>query len=159
MTTIFEPGATSGDVIGCALALNLDQNREIFRRFTVPRQERLEKLEAVALGINSNTDGDPVHRRRLVCILTGVVATGWELLATGIGELERLAVGASKGIGQWVKAKIARESKSSNDVGRSNEGVRSRIRIIATREITVVRRENCRPSVCIAFCTKCTYSN
>lgn len=116
-------------------------------------------MEAVALGINSNIDGDPVHRRRLVCILTGVVTTRWELLATGIGELERLAVGASKSVGQWVKSKIARESKGRNDVGRGNEGVRSRIRIIATREITVVRRKNCRPSVRIAFCTKCTYSN
>ena len=116
-------------------------------------------MEAVTLGVNSNIDGDPVNRRRLVCILTGVITTRWELLAIGIGELERLAVGASKSVGQWVKAKIARESKGRNDVGRGNKGVRSRIRIIATREITVVRRENCRPSVRIAFCTKCTYSN
>jgi hypothetical protein len=42
MTTIFEPGATSGDVISCALALDLDQYREIFGDFTVPRQEGLE---------------------------------------------------------------------------------------------------------------------
>ena len=99
-------------------------------------------MEAVTLGVNSNIDGDPVHRRRLVCILTWVVTTGWELLAIGIGELKWLAVGASKSISQWVKAKIARESKGRNDVGRGNEGVRSRIRIIATSEITVVRREN-----------------
>jgi hypothetical protein len=159
MTTIFEPGATSRDVISCALSLDLDQYREILGGFTVPRQEWSEQLEAVTLGVNSNIDGDPVHRRRLVCILTGVVATGWELLATGIGKLERLAVRASKSVGQWVKAKIARESKGSNDVGRSNEGVRGRIRIITTREITVIRRENCKPSARIAFCTKCTYSN
>ena len=116
-------------------------------------------MEAVTLGVNSNIDGDPVHRRRLVCILTGVVTTRWELLAIGIGELERLAIGASKSVSQWVKAKITRESKGRNDVGRGNEGMRSRIRIIATREITVVRRENCGTSVRFAFCTKCTYSN
>ena len=159
MTTIFEPGATSRDMISCALALDLDQYREIFRGFTVPRQEGPEQLKAVTLGVNSNIDGDPVHRRRLVCVLTGVITARRELLAIGIGELEWLAIGAGKSIGQWVKAKIARESKGSNDIGRSNEGVRSRIRIIATREITVVRCENCRPSVRIAFCTECTYSN
>lgn len=116
-------------------------------------------MEAVTLRVNSNIDGDPVHRRRLVCILTRVETTRGELLATRIGELERLAVGASKTVGQWVKAKIARESKGRNDIGRGNEGVRSRIGIIATREITVVRRENCRPSVRIAFYTEYTYSN
>lgn len=109
-------------------------------------------MEAVTLGVNSNIDGDPVHRRRLICILTGVVTTRWELLAIGIVELERLAIGASKSVGQWVEAKIARESKGRNDVRRGNERMRSRIRIIATRKITVVRRENCRPSVRITFC-------
>ena len=66
-----------------------------------------------------------------------------ELLAIGIGELEGFAVGASKSVSQWVKAKITRESKGRDNVGRSHKGVRSRIRIVAAREVAIVRRDNC----------------
>jgi hypothetical protein len=116
MTTVFEPRATSRNVISCTLALDLDQYREIFGGLAVPRRERLEELKAVTLRANSNIDGDPVHRRCLVCILTGVVATRREFLASGVGELEGFAVRASKSISQRVEAKIARESKSCDNV-------------------------------------------
>lgn len=116
-------------------------------------------MKAVALGVNSNVDRDPVHRRRLICILTGVITTRRELLATGISELEGFAVGASKSVGQWVEAKIARKSKGRDNVRRSHEGVRCRIRVIAAREVAIVRSNNCKASERVAFWTKRTYSN
>jgi len=44
VTTVLKPGSTSGDVVGGALALNLDQNWEILGCLSVPWFERLQEL-------------------------------------------------------------------------------------------------------------------
>ena len=44
MSTVLQPWATSRDVVGCALALSLDEDREV-GGCTVPGLEGLEKLE------------------------------------------------------------------------------------------------------------------
>ena len=79
-------------MVGSTLALDLDQYREILGSLAVIGLEGLEQLEAVALRINSNIDRDPIYWRSLISILTWVIATGRELFASGVGELERFAV-------------------------------------------------------------------
>ena len=79
----------------------------------------------------------------MVCILARVVATRRELLAIGIGELEGFTIGTSKGINQWIEAKIACESESRDNIRGSYEGVGRGIRVITAREVAIVRRDNC----------------
>jgi len=95
-------------------------------------------LKTVTLGANGNVDRNPVNRRGLVCILTRVVTTRRELLAIGVGELEGFAIGTSKGINQWIEAKIACESKSRDNIRGSYEGVGCGIRVITAREVAIV---------------------
>lgn len=83
-------------MIGCAFAFDLDQYGEILGCLAIPRQEGMEKLKAVTLGVNSYIDGDPVRWRCLVSVLARVITTGRELLSRRVGELEGFAVRAGK---------------------------------------------------------------
>ena len=146
-------------MISCAFAFDLDQYGEIFRSLAIPRQEGPKELKAVTLRVNSYIDGDPVYRRCLVSVLTGVIAAGRELLARRVGELEGFAVRARKRVSQWVEAKVTREGKSCDNVGRGYEGMRSGIRVITTRKVAVVRRDDCKALVALDLRMKYTYSS
>jgi hypothetical protein len=89
MSTVLQPWATSGDVIGCALALGLDEDREV-GGCTIPDLEGLEKLETVALGVNSDVDAGTVCRGRLEGVLARVIATRWQFITGRSLELEGL---------------------------------------------------------------------
>lgn len=47
MSSVLEPGSSSRDVIGGALALDLNKDGHISQVFTVPFVERFKKLETV----------------------------------------------------------------------------------------------------------------
>jgi hypothetical protein len=79
MSTVLQPWATSGNVIGCALALGLDEDREV-GGCTIPDLEGLEELETVALGVNSDVDAGTVCRGRLERVLARVIATRGEFI-------------------------------------------------------------------------------
>jgi hypothetical protein len=125
-------------MIGCTLALDLDQHREIFRGLSIPRLEGLEELEAVTPGVNSDIDEDPVHGGCLVSVLTRVIAAWRKLLARWVREFEGFSVGARKRVSQWVEAKVACEGKRCDNVGRGYEGMRGRIRIITACKVAIV---------------------
>jgi hypothetical protein len=129
-------------VIGCALALDLDQNREISGGLAVPRIERLEELETVRLGVNSNLDDGAVLGRGLECVLTGIVTAWGKLVATGVLELEELAIAANKIIGDGVKGQAASERESGDDIGRCDESMGGGVGIVTASEVTVVRGED-----------------
>ena len=75
-----------------ALALNLDQNWEIFRSLTIPFLERCEELETVTSGANSDINAGTISWRRLESVLARVVSTGRQLVTSGVAELELFAV-------------------------------------------------------------------
>ena len=139
MSTVLQPGSTSRDVIRCALALNLDQNRQIGGGLSVPRLERREELETFALGVNSNLDGGTVSGRGLESVLSGVVATRGEFVASGVVKLEGLAISAGEGVRERVESEVASESHGGDDFGGSDESVGSRVSIVTASEVTVVR--------------------
>lgn len=126
------------DSILTALALNLDENREVGGSLAIPRGEGLQELETVTLGVNGNLDARTVLRRRLEGVLAGVVTLGRELITGGVGEFKCLAVRSSQSVRERVEAEVTSKGHGSDDVGRSDEGVRSRIRIITASEVTVV---------------------
>lgn len=160
MSAVFEPGSTSTDVVRCyqrtlkftktnhknrsrtALALDLDQDREISGGLAVPGLEGLKKLETVACGADSDGNSSTVFWGRLECVLTGVVSTGRKLIARGVRELEGLAISTGEAVGDGVKGEVTSKGHCSHDIGRGNESVRSRISIIATSEIAVVRSDD-----------------
>ena len=108
--------ATSGNVIGCALALGLDEDREV-GGCTIPDLEGLEKLETVALGVNSDADAGTICRRRLEGVLARVIATRWEFVTGRRLELEGLAIGADEGVNQGVETEFSCERQSGGDSG------------------------------------------
>ena len=71
-------------MIGSTLALDFNQYRKILGSFAVIGLEGFEQLKAIALGINSNIDRDPIYWWCLICILTGVIAAGREFFASGV---------------------------------------------------------------------------
>ena len=125
-----------------ALALDLDQDREISRGLSIPGLEGLEKLEAVARGADSDSNGSTVFGRRLEGVLTRVVSTGRKLVTRGVRELERFAISAGEGVGDRVEGEVTGKGHCSHDIGGGNESVRSGVSIVATSEVAVVRSDD-----------------
>lgn len=125
-----------------ALALDLDQDREVRGRLAIPRLEGLKKLETVARGADSNGNGSTVFRGRLEGILTRVVSAGRKFIASGVRELEGLAISANERVRDGVKGEVARKGHGSHDIRRRNESVRSGVGIVASSKVAVVRGDD-----------------
>jgi hypothetical protein len=63
VATVFKPWTGSRNVIGCALALNLDQNGHVDEILAVPFVEGLQQLQTVAVGVNIYTNLGAVLKR------------------------------------------------------------------------------------------------
>ena len=139
-----EKEATAGQnrTIHTALALDLDKDGEVSGGLAVPRREGLEQLETFRLGVDRDLNGGTVLRRGLEGVLARVVATRREFVSGGVGELERLAVSALKGVGQGVEGQVSSKGHSSDDIRGSDECVGSGVGIITTSEVTVVRGDD-----------------
>ena len=61
-----------------ALALDLDENGAVSWLLSIPRLERLQKLQTVRLRVNGDLYSRAVLRRRLEGVLASIIATGWE---------------------------------------------------------------------------------
>lgn len=144
MSTVLQPGATSGNVISRTFALGLDQDRKVGRCLAVPRLERLEELETVRLGVDRDLDADTVLRRGLEGVLSGIIATGRELIAAGVRELEGFPITADKLVGEGVETETASKSESSDNVRGCNESMSGRVSIVTTSKVTVVGGDDCR---------------
>lgn len=144
MSTVLQPGATGGNVISRTLALGLDQDRKVGRGLAVPRLERLEELETVRLRVDRDLDADTVLRRGLEGVLSGIVATGRELIAAGVRELEGFSITADELVGEGVEAETASKSESSDNVRGCNESMSGRVSIVTTSKVAVVGGDDCR---------------
>ncbi len=130
VTSVLEPWTTSGDVVGgwrveeyishfinvlleavllTALANGLDQNGSLNDVLAIPWLERLKELQSVGSWGNHDLDGTAVLRRSLEGILSWVVTLGWELETSWVRELELLAVGSGKRVGQGVESEVTGE--------------------------------------------------
>ena len=121
-----------------ALALDLDENREIAGGLAIPRSERLEELKTVGFGTDGNLDTGTISGGSLVGVLAGVKATGGKLLASRVGEPERLAIGTSESICDGVEGEVSSESHGGDEIRGGDEGVSSGVSVVTASEVTVV---------------------
>ncbi len=122
-----------------ALAEDLDEDRKVRGRLTIPRLEGLEELKTIALGADDDVDAGPVLGRRLEGILTGVVSLRREFVPGGLGELEWLPSGILEGVGQGVEGQVTSKGHGGDDIGGGDEGVRGGVSVISASEVSVVR--------------------
>ena len=65
VAAVLQPRAGGRDVVGGALALGLQQDRQLDEVLAVPRREGLQQLQAIAVGVDDDLDVAPVGWRRL----------------------------------------------------------------------------------------------
>lgn len=140
--TVLQPWSASRNVIGGALALDLDQNGHVLRILLVPWLEGLQELQTIALRIDGNVDGHTIFWRGLEGVLAWVVTGRGELESRGLGELERLSVRTDQLVLGGVKSEITRKGHSGDQVWGSDECVRGRVGVVATSEVAVVRSDD-----------------
>ena len=129
--------------IRTALALDLDEDREIGRGLTIPGLEGLEKLETLRLGVDSNLDAGTVCGRSLEGVLTGVVTARRELVTSWVREFEWFAISALESVRERVEGEITSKSHSSDEIRRGDESMGGRVSIVTTSEVTVVGGDDC----------------
>jgi len=142
VTTVLEPGASHGDVIGGGLALGLDQDREVLGVLAIPSLEGLEELEAVGARGDLHLNRGAVGGRSLVGILTGVESSVGKTLSGRGGEQELVAILVLELVGQRVEVERSSDGHGNDKIGRGNERVGGGVAIVATGEVTVVGRED-----------------
>ena len=133
-----QPRSSGRDVVGGTLANDLDKDGSVNNVLSVPSLERLQKLESVGLGVDSDLDGGSVLRRSLVGVLTGIVSLGGELETSGVGELELLAVSALERVGQGVEGQGTGKGHGGDEIGGGDEGVGGGVGIVTTGKVSVV---------------------
>ena len=143
VSTVLEPGASHGDVVRSRLALGLDQDGHILGILAIPCVERRQNLETVRAGRDLNVHGGAVGRGGLVSILTRVEALAREGITGGRGKLELLAVLVLERVGKGVEVESTSNRQGNDKVRRRYEGVGSRVAVVASGEVTVVRGDDC----------------
>ncbi len=83
----------------------------------------------------------------MIGILARVVSTRGKFITRRIGEPEGLAVRANERVIERVEREISGECHGSNNIRGGNKGVSSRVGIITTGEVAVIRGYNCRRRV------------
>lgn len=138
VATILQPWASHGDVIGGGLALALDEDRDADGVLAIPRLESSKELQTVTGGRDSDFDRGAVGGRSLVGVTAGVVALGGETLSSRRLEQELIAVLVLQLVSEGVELEGTGNGHGDDKVGRSDEGVGSRIGVVTASEVTVV---------------------
>lgn len=125
--------------IRTALASNFNQDRQISGGLPIPRLERLQDLETLAVRVNRDLNAHAILWRRLEGILSGIVATGRKFVSRGTREFEGLAIGTNESVGKGVEGEASTERHSGDDIGGGDKGMGSGVRIIASGKVTIVR--------------------
>lgn len=142
MTSVLQPRSSSRDMIRCAFTLNLDQNRQVLHRLSIPLRKRFQQLQTIALGIDLDDNGAPVLGRRLEGILSGVVSPDGERVSRWGAEFELLASGCGKRVGEGVERERTGKGEGGDEIGRGDKGVGGRVGVVTSSEVTVVRSDD-----------------
>lgn len=142
VTTVLQPWASHGDVVGGGLALALDQDREVLLVLAIPSGETTKDLETLASGRDSDIKRLTVRRRGLVGLVTRVVAAARETFTRGSLEEEFLAVLVLEGVSERVELKGTGDGHGNDKVRRGDESVGGRVGVVTASEVTVVGRDD-----------------
>ena len=121
VSAVGEPLARGGDVVGRALALSLHQDRQIDVVLSVPRWERLEKLQTIARRAHFNNDAGTICRWCSECVNAGVVPARGENVAAWLIQLHLRAVRCLDGVDHGVEIETAGQSDCHHGVGAGDE--------------------------------------
>ena len=138
VAAVLEPRAGRRDVVGGALALGLEQDRQLDVVLAVPRLEGVEQLEAVALGWTTTSTPEPSAGGGLEGLLAGVEAGVGEGLADGRVEAHLLAGVVGERVGARVEVERAGQRQGDDRVGAGDEAQRVGVAVVALREVAVV---------------------
>ena len=138
MAPIAQPRSSHRDVVGGALALRLDEDRQVGDVLTVPCREWSQQLESVAGRRHGDLHAAAVRRRCLERLFTGIEAVGRQLLARSDGEADLLAGIVGERVVGRVEVEATGNGQGHHRLGRGDEGMRGRIAVVALREVPVV---------------------
>lgn len=66
VTAVFVPGSGRGDVVGCAFALDFDEELHVICASGLPGREGRQELEAVGFGVDDDGFGGAIDRKSVV---------------------------------------------------------------------------------------------
>ena len=138
VAAVLEPGAGRRDVVGGALALRLEQDRQLDVVLAVPGLEGLEELEPVAVRVDHDLDARSVGGGGLERLLARVEARVGERLADGRVEAHLLAGVVGERVGAGVEVERARQRQRDDRVRAGDEAERVGVAVVALREVAVV---------------------
>ena len=137
-----QPGAGGRNVVGGGLALGLEEQGHEGVVVAVPGVERGQALEPFALGADDHVDIAAVVGRGDEALVAGIEAIGGQFVAGRRGEAE-LALGGGDGVRARVKAQLAGEGGGDNEFGRTNEGERVAVGVVAAGEVAIEGGDDC----------------
>jgi len=138
VTTELEPRASLADVIGGALATDLDKDGAVDEILVVPCGEGLERSKTLAALLEGNDDLGAILSRSLIHVLTSSIATSRKSRAHRRSQEPLLAVSADELVLARIEGEAATESKSSHDCRRADEGVSLLVAISTSNKVAVV---------------------
>lgn len=94
----------------------LDENRHALQITPLPFVKRLQKLQAVALGVHIHLEAHTISRWVLVGVLTWVKIFGGEFIAVRGFQFELLTIWGRKKISFWVEFQCARNCQCGHDL-------------------------------------------
>ena len=115
------------------LPLRLQEHGQVDEVVAVPRRERLEQLQPVAVRIDGDLDTAAVGRRRDEAGLAALEAAGRQLLADGLVETE---------VGDRIAVERAGERVGHHRLRRRHEAQRVGAAVVALGEVAVVRGDD-----------------
>ena len=142
VSTVLQPWAGHGDVVGSGLALALDKDGEVGGILAIPSLETTEDLQTLTLRRDSDSDGLTVSRRSLVGVTARVVALGRKTITRWGLEHEVVAVLVLQGVGERVEFESTGNGHGKDKIGRGDESVGGGVGIVTTGEVTVVGRDD-----------------
>lgn len=141
MASVLKPGTGLRDMVSGGLTKRLDEDGHVNTVLAVPRLEGLEDLESVGSGETSTSTADR-SAGSLVGVHAGVVTSVGQTLSSGLLELELLTLRILQGVSERVESEVTSNGESGDEIGRGDESVGGRVRIVSASEVSVVRRDN-----------------
>jgi hypothetical protein len=125
------------DVVRRALAARLEEKRQPLEVAPVPGRERLEQLEALALGRDLDPNRAAIRRRRRVALVAV-----HEAVARHVGSRGRWRQPEARAALDLVAERIERETAGQrvghHDLGARDERARGGVAVVAPAEVAVV---------------------
>lgn len=141
---VLEPGACGTNMVGCALALDLEEHLQILKLTFGTGAEGLEYLKTGRLGVDINLD----RRVGLADIGGRVREVAWDEAVLGqvvaVGGLQHELVAGCIGqwVGQGVEGQLSRQGHSCDELGGSQKVHGGRVAIVAVLEVSVERGQD-----------------